>query len=164
MLETALAEFVGDVLVNDCGRPVPDRVLRYHGTLPNDCCTDNGVLAVSWNTITPQGTECSAFPQAEVRLRYVVCWPVAEVDERGVTVDDATWDQRAAMLADVADCVTRGLLGLSCSDDDPLAQAVAAATVGRIRFLAAEPITPQGGCAGVQWRLTAGVRFGVSAS
>jgi hypothetical protein len=34
-----------------------------------------------------------------------------------------------------------------------------------VRLVATEPITPQGGCAGVQWRLTVALRrYEVSAS
>jgi hypothetical protein len=159
-VETALAEFVGDVLVNDCGRPVPDRVLRYHGTLPHDCCTEDGFLVVSWNVLTPQGgtDQCAGWPQAELRVRYVVCWPTVDVSPSGVEIDDAGWDEQAAMLADVAHCVTVALMSVTC-DDDPFATTLMATTVNRqLRLVATEPITPQGGCAGVQWRLTYALR------
>lgn len=166
-LETALVEFIGDVLVNDCGRPVPDRVLRYHGTLPHDCCSDSGFLVVSWNVISPQGggDQCAGWPQAELRVRYVTCWPTVEVDGGSIQLDDENWDENAAMLADVAHCVSLALMAITCSDD-PLAEAVVAATVNRqVRLVATEPITPQGGCAGVQWRLTVALRrYEVSAS
>ena len=178
-LETALVEFVGDALVNDCNRPVPDRVLRYHGTLPNDCCTDNGTLAISWSRLflssrfpsaaTAPDDVCGGNMVAEVRLRYVVCWPVPEIDENGVVIIDDEWDTRAAMLADVADCVSRQLVGLSCEPlvGDPYVDGVLAATVASgkwLRLVDVEPLPPQGGCAGVQWRLYCGVKAGGAVS
>jgi hypothetical protein len=171
---TALAEYVGDAIVNDCGRPVPDRVIRYHGTLPNDCCTDNGFLAVNWQTgfasvtfpaaATGTADPCRGLPVVEVRLRYVVCWDAPEVTQQGVTVNaeqDARWDADAAMLAEVADGVTRALLRLTCEISlDPLFVAVMDEVGPKhwLRFVAADPIVPLGGCAGVQWRLYCGVR------
>jgi hypothetical protein len=167
---TALAEYVGDSIVNDCGRPPPDRVLRYHGTLPHDCCTDNGFLAVNWqqqflSTIFPlQATgsadNCAGRPVAEIRLRYVVCWPAPEVGTNGVVLEDERWDGAAATLAEVADGVARALLRLTCEPPlDPLGQAVVEqAGRGWLRFIGADPILPDGTCAGVQWRLYCGVR------
>lgn len=173
-LMTALAEYVGDSIVNDCGRPPPDRVLRYHGVLPHDCCTDNGFLAVNWFTeyasttfpvaATGSGDPCTGLPVAEMRLRYVVCWSEPEVTQQGVTINDeqdATWDVTAGMLAEVADGVSRALLRLTCDvsvDDLALAVVREVGAPSRLRFVACDPITPLGGCAGVQWRLYCGVR------
>jgi len=168
---TALAEYVGDVLVNDCGQPVPDRVLRYHGTLPDDCCTEPGVLAVSWSegraatefptsAASMKNDPCASIPIYTITIRYRVCWPVPDVDESGVQLLDAEWDATAAMLADVADCVARGLLLLKCGAPtapvDPLVAAVLDQVArGWLRFVDVSPSVPAGGCAGVLWRLYA---------
>lgn len=167
---TALIEYVGQVLVDDCGRPTP-RVLRYHGVMPHDCCTDDGFLVGSWERLYPStsfpnqtatgAVPCPGIPVAVLNLRYVVCWPVPPVSENGVTLIDDAWDAQAAMLADVADCVTRGLMRALCAPPpvtDPLATALMLA-VGRdrLRLIEATPIPAQGGCAGVQWRLYSGV-------
>lgn len=168
-VETALLNYVGDVLVNTCDRPVPDRVLRYHGTLPHDCCTPNGFLVSSWErryrsarfpNATPEAN-CQGVPVGIVVLRYVVCWPLPEVGTDGVRPIDDSWDDQAAMLASVADCVEASLVRLGCGGvvTDELAQAVVSLT-GRegIRYIETTPIVPLGGCAGVQWRLYARLR------
>jgi len=172
-LMTALAEYVGDALVNDVGRPPPDRILRYHGLLPHDCCTDNGFLAVNWQqefvsmTFPVQATgsadNCSGRPVAEIRLRYVVCWEAPAAGPGGVVVSDeqdTRWDTTAGMLAEVADGVTRALLRVTCDlPTDELGRAVVEACGrGWLRFVSADPILPDGTCAGVQWRLYCGVR------
>lgn len=172
MLMTAIAEYVGDVLVNDCRVPVPDRVLRYHGPIPADCCTENGVLAVSWNdgyatqefpanAANAKAAPCSAVPLYSLSIRYRTCWPVPDVDTNGVQLIDPEWDTAAALLADVADCVARALVALSCDQQqgvvlDPFVRAVHEQVVrGWLRFTDVSPILPLGGCAGVLWRMTA---------
>jgi len=170
MLMTTLAEYVGDVLVNDCGAPAPDRVLRYHGAIPADCCTENGTLAVSWNDgfgsqdfpnngANAKAAPCSAIPLYSLSIRYRVCWPVPEANANGVELIDPQWDGVAAQLADVADCVSRALLSLACTTPAPLDsfQRAVLANVSRgwLRFVDVAPILPLGGCAGVLWRMSA---------
>jgi hypothetical protein len=168
MLMTGIVEYVGDVIVNDCGRPVPDRMLRYHGTIPSDCCPANGLLAVNWgdgrasesfgsSSGTQQNDPCAARPVYQIQLRYKTCWPVPDADQSGVVLIDPEWDETAAMLADVADCVTRALIALTCGAvSDAFTRAVRDQTAGRwLRYAATTPILPLGGCAGVLWTLTA---------
>lgn len=178
-LLTAVVEYAADVIVNDLGRPEPDRILRYHGNLPHDCCTDAGFLTVQWVSEYPSATfpnpsassasPCEGTPAVELRVRYVVCWPEPETTASGVVVSDA-YDTRVdaltAVLADVADGVFRAFLRLSCPGTaafDPAAADVLAAAA-RVRAVDATPITPSGMCAGVQWRLYAAPSAGVSAS
>ena len=176
-LLTALAEYVGDVLVNDCGRPIPDRVLRYHGVIPDDCCTDAGTLAVSWVIGTASSTfgtglaaapadPCVSMPTYTVAIRYRVCWPLPEAEG---PLLDPQWDETAAMLADTADCVTRALAALACEarspgDADPLMEAVWAMLSRRqwLRLVDVSASVPLGGCAGVVWRLLVAPRAGAA--
>jgi hypothetical protein len=165
LLLTALNEFVGDILVNDCGRPAPTRQLSYHGRLPHDCCTDDGFLVTSWESGRSEGggEPCAGLPAYTVNVRYVVCWDLPEVGTSGVEITDAQdtkWNNDALMLADVADCVARSLIGLTC-DDDPLASVLVALSRKQgLRYTGVSPIVPLGGCAGVQWQLNAPVRSG----
>lgn len=174
---TALLNYAGDVLVNDCGRPAP-RVLRYHGIMPHDCCADPGFLVGSWereyasstfpNAGATNPAPCPGTPVTILILRYVVCWPVPKVSQSGVTLMDDGWDERAAVLADVADCMSRAFMRLQCGPpaaDDEYAVALMAATGReRLRLIEATPIAALGGCAGVQWRLYAGVAQGPPAA
>lgn len=172
----ALAEYAGDVLVNDCGRPVPARVLAYHGRMPDDCCPANGTLGVYWTDgrVSPgRDLPCGGPPEFTIGIRYTTCWSEPEVDEGGVVIDqaqDEQWNSDALMLADVADCMTRALTRLLCDTtppplDDPFATAVLAELVNRsARFQDVTPILPSGGCAGVLWRLIVSVRNPVVAS
>lgn len=159
LLLTSLNEYVGDVLVNDCGRPAPTRQLTYHGRLPHDCCTDDGFLVTSWESGRSEGGDqpCAGVPTYTVNVRYVVCWTSPAVGAGGVAVTDAqdtTWNNDALMLADVADCVTRSLIRLTC-DDDTLARTLVALTRKQgLRYTGVSPIVPLGGCAGVQWQLS----------
>ena len=175
-LETAIANYVGDVLVNECGVAEPERILRYHGTLPHDCCTDDGFLVVSWE----RGYTTTSFPSASsggkspcpgrqvytINVRYVVCWPAPEADSNGVQIIDNTWDGKASILADVADCIARALSRLECNPnrDDPFVEAVIAQTGTMVRYIETVPITPLGACAGVQWKLYASPRSAAVAS
>lgn len=168
---TRVAEFVGDQLVNTCERPAPDRVLRYHGTLPHDCCSDRGFLVVNFEREYPStqfpspaannATPCQGLPVAVLVVRYVVCWPLPDVDANGVRPIDDAWDAKAAVLADVADCITRAFMTLACKPDltDPFVEALIEATGHeKVRLIETVPIVPLGGCAGVQWRIYCGVR------
>lgn len=172
-LMTALLEYVGDVMVNECGLdPGPERVLRYHGArgMPQDCCSEDGYLVASWarewgSANFPNQARgengCSALPALQYELRYVVCWPVPPVSTSGVQPIDDRWDEKAAELADVADCVSRALIRLACSTvaDDPLRDAVLEQVrCNQFTFVEAVPIDPGGSCAGVLWRVYAGLR------
>lgn len=172
-LETAVLELVGDRLVNQCGRPIPDRVLRYHGTvgLPEDCCTANGVLSITWERAWPtnafpgssaqKGTPCPGYPVLLLVIRYVVCWPAAEVTQQSIVLDDTTWDAEAAMLADTEDCIARTLMRLSCDTNsaDAFEQAVLAATAKNgFAYSESLPTGPKGGCAGIIWKAYASVK------
>lgn len=175
-LETAVIEYVGDVLTNTCGRPSPE-VIRYHGgPVPDDCCTEDGTLSIWWGRLfaskafPSQSTElCVGPPVSELNLRYSICWPKADVGESGVlNVLDPAWDAKAAILADVADCVHRALIRLSCKPDpdDPFIDAIQNELFPKnaIRWRETTPARPLGGCAGVSWALYAAVKSSVPES
>lgn len=167
-VETALVDYVGDVIVNECGRPVPEHVLRYHGELPHYCCTEDGVLAIDWTLetfvstfpTTPQRDPCAGLPVATLSIKYFVCWPAITFVDGHVVMDTDTWDSEAAMLADVADCVARALMRLRCdpTNTDPFVQAVLAESGRQVQFIDAAPMPVRGLCAGVRWRMYAAVR------
>lgn len=171
-LLTAYAEYIADVLVNECGRPVPDRLLRYHTRAPDDLCSDAGSLAVWWDAGVPTnnfpqsaagaaGPPCGVMPMYTLTARYVVCWPAPEDTgdpEQPVELLDTEWDATAAMLAGVADCVTRFLIRLGCttSRNEPWSTPAGRALVAQcarqsFRFTSASPTIPGGTCAGVEW-------------
>lgn len=169
---TAVAEYVGDTLVNVCDRPAPDRVLRYFGTtgLPQDVqCSPDGVLSVAWDRgwgtknfpaeDSQRGAICPGFPTYLLAIRYDVCWKAPTITKAGVVIlEDAQWDADAAMLADVADCVARALLRLGCPPAaTPFAEAVLAEC--RLNSWAYRDVVPSlgGGAARLTWRAFAGV-------
>lgn len=170
-LLTSVAEYVGDQLVNGCCLAVPDRVIRYHGPIPHDCCSDSGFIAVSWERqyasaqfpveTSTQTSPCAGPMAVVVSVRFVKCWQIPDVDENGVRLADDTWDADAATLADISDCISRALIALACNPDrsDPFVDAVMDHTdppgsmTPSVRFLEAKVIADQGGCAGVEWRL-----------
>lgn len=170
LLETAVAEYVGGVLVDECGRPEPDRILRYHGRIPADCCTDNGYLAINWESVRPKdpggqvrGNPC--LPTATLAIRYVTCWPEPELEEIGTDARDDEWDAQSAMYADVADCVARALCRVGCAQRAPDELTDVLARCQDFAFLECVPIPPEpsglgggAGCAGVLWRVRAGVK------
>ena len=140
---------------------------RYHNTLPDDCCTDDGILSVSWSEahVTSRfptgGNDCAGAPVATIRLRYVVCWPIPDTSGDGIVIDYDATDATTARLADVADCVLRALDRLTCNPDpaDPLSAAVLRQIPARwFQTLDVTPLPNLGGCTGVSWRLYAGVR------
>lgn len=179
---TALAEYVQQVLVDECDRPAPDRVLRYFGHgVPQDCCTEAGVLSVAWDRGFPSESfptdaagrqkECSASPTYALSIFYDTCWKAPEVDVSGVGLIDSTWDADAAMLARTADCVARWLLRFSCgkvnedttTEDvvekaDALAATLSAGCSESFAFREVVPIGPGGSCARLIWRVYAGPR------
>lgn len=172
---TALAEYVGDELVNTCDRPAPDRVLRYFGTagLPQDCCTEKGVLSVSWSRGAasknfPQESRevpCPGKPLYTLEVRYDVCWPVPNVDANGIDIIDDAWDELAAVLSDVADCVARALLRISCRDQQTEKGAALIEALHCNDFVYRD-VVPQigGGCARLTWTVLSGVRLESAAS
>lgn len=165
---TAYAELVGDTLVNTCGLPVPKRVLRYHGgPVPDDVgCEGDGILSVWWEyPMTPQeqrpNVPCPGLLDVTLAARWMTCWKVPTVTAQGITLFDATWDTRAAVLADAAECVARVLMRMDCTDVDPN-EYVAAVKAGlrSPRLVDVSPVAPQGGIAGVLWRISGGLRAG----
>lgn len=172
---TALVEYTADVIVNDCGRPVPTKVMRYHGTMPDACCTDDGVLSISWSNGYPskdfpsRATDpCTGPPVYSIEVRYVTCWAGIDPSPEGVILPDDRWDTDAAILADLADCVNRGYLRLSCGNpdmDDPFIAAVFAQTLrNHVRWYDTTIVRPSGLCAGITWKLYAAIARGEAAS
>lgn len=171
-LLTAVVEYVGDELVNTCDRPAPGRVLRYFGTagLPQDLgCDSDGVLSISFDRGYPSEAfpadsssrppSCTAFPVYVVAIRYDVCWTEPEIDPDGITLIDDTWDADAAMLSDVADCIARALIHLTCGTaTSEKAQAVVDAARGCDKGLAYKEVVPSvgGGAARIVWRMFLG--------
>lgn len=154
---TAFAELVGDTLVNDCGQPTPTRVLRYHGgPVSEDIGCDNGILSAWWEPMTPQESRrpCPGGLTVVLAARWVTCWKSPTVTPQGVTLFDATWDARAAVLADAAECVARVLARLDCTDvaEGSYAAAVLAA-MRNPRLVDVDAGGPGGGVANVQWRI-----------
>lgn len=163
---TAYAEYVGDVLVNTCDAPAPGRVLRYHGHAPPEDldCDADGYLAVWWEgpALAPrvQGTPCPGPLPVTLAAKWVRCWKIAQADETGITLFDATWDADAATFADAAECVSRALARLACLDADEVEDdsylGVLLSLLGpRPSFLGVTPTGAGGGAAGLVWRLSA---------
>lgn len=170
-LLSSLIGYTAGVIEHDCpGAPTPDRLFRYHGTAgtPHDCCSESGLVSAEWDRTyasskwpaddSAHSGACSGIPTSMIAIRYVKCWPVSE---DGNAMPDPAVDAAAAQLAEVADCVTRALLDLAC---DPANGALTKSVlgdngvgVGLFRFRACEPIPPLGACAGVLWRVVAGV-------
>lgn len=156
---TAYAEYIADVITNECGRPVPARLLRYHGhAVPEDLGCDTGVLSVWWNQLRPQGSaDCATPLETTLYARYVTCWKILDITREGKTIlDDAKQDGDAAVLADVADCVSRALIRLDCApaaDDSETMRSLRAFALsgGKLPFLSGRPIGADGGIAGVEW-------------
>lgn len=169
-LLTAVVEYVGDSIVNDCGRPIPTKVMRYHGTMPDACCTDDGVLSISWSSGFPSATfpsrstdPCNGPPVYTIEVRYVTCWAGIDPTATGsVILPDDQWDADAAILADVADCVARALTRLSCGSPDLGDPFVAAiyeqAARGKVQWSETTIVRPGGLCAGITWKLYAALR------
>lgn len=176
---TAYAELIGDTLVNGCGAPEPSRVLRYHGHgVPDDIScdgTDTGILSVWWDTMLPGSTRdpCQGVPSVYLHARWVICWKLAQADSGGITLEDATWDTDAALLAAAAECVARALLRLSCGippvpvdgEDEAVAKARALVTLAqnrKVEFVSAAPVGVSGGIAGVEWTVELRLRGGAT--
>jgi len=165
---TAFVEFIDDTLVNTCGAEQPDRILRYHGHAPPDEleCPPAGILSVWWEPgLNPQSTTgpCQSPLSVNLAARWVTCWKLPEVNEQtGVTLYDTTWDARASVLADVAQCVAAALANLSCNPAPPeLATAFRSALLDHLsqpRYQSTSPVGVGGGIAGVLWRLNGIIR------
>lgn len=172
-LLTAVAEYVGATLVDDCGRPAPTRVLRYHGgALPQDCCTADGILSVGWVSEFPTATWPAGWRggfepppgpfTADLWVRYDTCWLVPAANAKGPVLTDAVfaeWDATTAMLAEVADCVGRALHRLTCKTPETEEQREILESTGcnRFAYISVVPTGPRGGCAGLEWHAYAGV-------
>lgn len=162
---TAYANLVSDVLVNDCGAPLPGRILRYHGPAPDDMeCSTDGILSVWWDDLNDSDPKhCAGVPQVVLGARWVRCWKQAEVDQGTMTLFDETWDADAALFADSAECVARVLMQLACVSKVPgsVNDDKMRALLDIIRapvFLGARRHGPQSNAAGVDWRLRVGLR------
>lgn len=169
--ETSLIEYVGDRLVNECGRPVPDKILRYHGVFPADCCTANGALWITWDKAypstefpLPNSSRAQAPLPASVltfplTLGYRVCWKGIKTAAGVLIPMEPEWDADAAVLADVGECISRALMHLVCGKiDGEFAQAVLdQVPCNKLRFIDATPVTPSGLCAGIAWHLFVGL-------
>lgn len=166
---TRYAELVAELLINECDQPVPDRVLRYYGHgIPDDQgCGDNGILSVWWDgpgTTAGGQNPCPGAFTATLAARWMRCWkPVEYTNSKTILFDDV-WDADSGQLSDAAECVARGLMRLTCipireSEFDgklkALADLVAKPTAG---FVDARPIGPGGLVAGVEWRVSLGLR------
>lgn len=174
---TALAEFVGTEWAAATGAPA-DRSLRYIGTdgMPQDCCTENGVLSVTFDRGYPSDTfpseaasskhPCPGLPVYVLVARMDVCWPKPGVGPQGVEVNDVNdtaYDTKAAALSDAADQVFRALLTVNCGATPSEAGAALLATVRNNAFSAREVSAKiTGDCVRITWRVYAGPRTGSS--
>lgn len=158
---TAWAEFLGDTLVNDCGQPVPSRVLRYHGgPPPEDYGCGNGYLAVWWQAgLGPKERtqQCTGPLTVTLGAKWMVCWKIAKADSKGVTLFDDQWDTDTARLADAAECVARALTRLTCPPPPSTPAALALFATMRqtsLRLVNVDPGRPSGGAASVTWQMS----------
>jgi hypothetical protein len=166
---TAYAELVGDLLVNECGQQVPARVLRYYGhAVPDDanCDGETGWLSVWWDgpMTAPGAAPCPGPLRVTLAARYMRCWKLPKVTQRSITLEDTHWDVLAAEMADVAECVARGLLRLSCPplpagpEGEKMRALVAHFARPFTGFVQAVPAEPSGGVFGVRWDLECSLR------
>ena len=166
------AQIIADQIINECDLEPPIdetkfRLLRYHGhAIPEDIqCTPDGILSVWWENITPKAgnTPCPVFPVATLNAKYVTCWKQADVNGKSITVHYDQNDADAERLAWIAECVTRRLLTLVCSeagqidpDEWPLDYEFLM-MANKPSFLGATPTGAQGGAAGITWRIQVGL-------
>lgn len=165
------AQIIADQIINECelDPPIDEtkfRLVRYHGhAIPEDVqCTPDGMLSAWWENITPKpGTGSCPFPVATLNAKYVTCWKQADVSAKSITVHYDQNDADADRLAWIAECVTRRLLTLVCSeanqfdpDADPLDYQFLQMTNKPV-FLGATPTGAQGGAAGIAWRVQVGL-------
>lgn len=153
-LEDALLLLAAAAL-NNCGRPVPDRVTKYHGEIAVGCCDGNGFLTCHWNPAVPDRT---GIPQgmgnpmgeraADVMLRLYRCWPTVLEDG---TYPDAEANAAAEGLAQDADCIWSAITRAIC--EGLLAEYLAGCD--GLELVSMTPRRPSGGCAGIEWKLHA---------
>lgn len=164
-VESIVLDLVVDALV-ECDQE-PTTATRHHGQLPDTCCTDAGVLSIHWEQAVasskfPTSSEndavqCGAIPTYTLFIRWLTCWP-AEPD---AATDYELRDEVAARIATVTDCVLRALIAAGCSGaKSPLFELCGT----NVRVGRARPVVADGGCAGVVFTLTVGVRRGVEAA
>jgi hypothetical protein len=177
-LLVVLTELVGDVIVNGdpreplaVSRPVPGRVLRYHGHAPPEDldCEGGSYLAAWWENMVPKSTTlpCPGPPVVTLGIKYVQCWKIAESVGGALTLHDGVWDTDAGTLADLAEDVMRVLTMLSCADGNPTGYEFVDAVVPLIskpRYVSTIAAGAGSGAAGVVWRINAGLRALVPSS
>lgn len=154
-LETALLEFVVDA-IEDCDLPSPDHAIRHHGVLPDRCCTENGILSLSWEeSPAPSPTDCTGPLEWAFALRWVTCWPSEDLKPTGLlSVNYTARDAAAARIAAVTECVLAAFAGEICRwGKSDLREFAVSLRLGRT-----SPVTPSGLCAGVLWRIIATLR------
>lgn len=157
--ESAVLQVVVDAL-EDCDQ-TPSPVVRYHGFLPNVCCTEAGTLSCSWEESPAQG-DCPGPSTWNLLVRWVICWPSMEPKGGNVQIDYPLVDAKAARIARVAECVEQALLAEVCAG----AQGELASHVvgGTLKVGRTTPIVPGGLCAGVAWRIVGAVKTPASPS
>lgn len=172
---TALAEYVADVLVNECDRPIPGRILRYWGIegVPQDwACDDNGVLSVAVDRgfaskefpidSATRPEPCAGMPAYVVAIRYDICWKVVKASKTGLELYDEQHDADSAMLMDIADSIMRALLRLQCKgiENDNLKAKAVVETLRQTNDLALRfrEVVPSktGSSARLTWRVYCG--------
>lgn len=160
---TAWEEYVAGAIGRAVNDPtIPERKTRYHGKLPDDCCTDKGTLGVWWEHLDPsvsfpiplllKGEMSGAFQLADFGARYAMCWYVPKAEELTAKETLKRWDGDAHHLALIAEYVTAELLDLSCGQaslgDGVICQGV--------RWKSTRQDI-SGGCAGVEWHAVLGL-------
>lgn len=172
---TAAVEFVSAEW-QEAGRPAPDRALRYFGTdgMPQDCCTENGVLSITWergfssDSFPAESSNakhpCPGLPVYVLAVRFDTCWAKPEVGPQGVIISDdidTAWDTKAAQLSDAADHVYRAFLRLACGDAEGDHVDALLATV-RSKSISPREVVAKinADCARITWRINAGPRAG----
>lgn len=174
-IETAVIEYLGarlaDCLEWDAETAQALRVLRYHGarSVPPECCGEPGLLVSAWEDVTLSGNlgaKTSVRPgqqgllAATLAVRFYTCWPSPEPTEHGPTLVDDEWDERAAYLADVAECLARGLVCLT--PGGPATEILSTVGCGGLSLATVVPIEPLSGCAGVLTRSVATLLAGAT--
>lgn len=155
-LELAMLDLAADALAA-CGRPVPDRKLRYHGDVAVQCCDGNGLLTAHWNPVTMDRTglppgQLPGMPigkrQADIYLRLYRCHPTLKAD--GSFPEDEG-DAAVAALANDMDCLVSAFGDAICAGTlNPYL-----AGCDGLALVSVAPRRPSGGCAGIELRFAA---------
>lgn len=138
------------------------RYLRYHGhAIPDNIeCDPNGLLSAWWENLKPKSPgDCAGGLVVTLNAKFAMCWKQADVGQKSMTIHYDQNDSDAARLAQIAECVSRRLLAVVCTQvnavnemDDPTAHAFLER--GRdMQFLGATPGGAQGGVAWINWRV-----------